>query len=84
MAGLVVLPCSSTSCRYGARCGFRRGYPECICPVENDCPIEDKPVCGTDGRNYPNTCVLTARACLMRKDVIADYDGTCGTTIQLR
>ena len=78
-----MLPCSSTSCRYGARCGFRRGYPECICPVENDCPIEDKPVCGTDGRNYPNTCVLTARACLMGKDVIADYDGTCGTTIQL-
>lgn len=76
--GLVVLPCSSTSCRYGARCGFTRGYPECICPLESDCPAEDRPVCGSDAQNYPNICVLTARACLMRKDVIAEYDGPCG------
>ena len=76
-----MLPCSSTSCRYGARCGFTRGYPECICPVESECPVDVKPVCGSDGRNYPNTCVLTARACVMRKDVIAEYDGTCGTAI---
>jgi len=47
--------------------------------LENECPAEKRPVCGSDGQNYPNTCVLTARACLMRKDVIAEYDGPCGT-----
>lgn len=78
-SGLVVLPCSSTSCRFGARCGFEKGYPECVCPLESDCPRQDKPVCGTDGQNYPNECVLKARACLMRKDVEAEYDGHCGT-----
>ena len=81
IAGLVVLRCYSTSCRYGARCRFTRGYPECTCPVESECPVDVKPVCGSDGRNYPNECVMTARACLMRKDVTAAYDGICGMRI---
>ena len=81
IAGLVVLPCTSISCRYGARCRFTRGYPECTCPVESECPVDVKPVCGSDGRNYPNECVMTARACLMRKDVTAAYSGICGTRI---
>ena len=81
IAGLVVLPCSSISCRYGARCRFTRGYPECTCPVESECPVDVKPVCGSDGRNYPNACVMMARACLMRKDVTVAYDGICGTRI---
>lgn len=83
-SGLVVLPCSSTSCRFGARCRFEKGYPECVCPLESDCPRQDKPVCGTDGQNYPNECVLKARACLMRKDVEAEYDGHCGTKIYIQ
>ena len=74
-----MLPCSSTSCNYGARCSFTRGYPECVCPFESDCPAENKLVCGSDGQNYPNECVLIARACLNRKDVIAEYEGPCGT-----
>ena len=77
--GLVVLPCSSTSCKYGARCSFTRGYPECKCPTESECPVEDSPVCGSDGRNYPNECVLIARACKMRKEVTVEYQGPCGT-----
>ena len=76
-----MLPCNSISCRYGARCRFTRGYPECTCPVESECPVDVKPVCGSDGKNYPNECVMTARACLMRKDVTAAYDGICGTKI---
>ena len=81
IAGLVVLRCDSTSCRYGARCRFTRGYPECTCPVESECPVDVKPVCGSDGRNYPNECVMTARACLMGKDVTAAYHGRCGMRI---
>lgn len=77
---MVVLPCTSTYCRYGARCGFSRGYPECICPVEIDCPLEDNPVCGSDGRRYRNPCVMEARACQMRKDVtIVEFGDKCGT-----
>ena len=51
-----------------------------VCPLESDClPQDNKTVCGTDGQNYPSECVLKARACLMRKDVKAEYDGHCGT-----
>ena len=75
-----MLPCSSTFCRYGARCGFTKGYPECVCPMEIDCALEKNYVCGSDGRRYDNPCVMAARACQMRKEVtIVEFGEKCGT-----
>lgn len=48
--------------------------------MEIDCPLEDNPVCGSDGRRYRNPCVMEARACQMRKDVtIVEFGDKCGT-----
>lgn len=81
IVGLVVLLCISILCWYGVRCCFIRGYLECICFVERECFVDVKFVCGSDGRNYFNECVMIVRVCLMRKDVIVVYSGICGMRI---
>lgn len=38
------------------------------CPRWEDCKIIDKPVCGTDGKTYPNVCRLRVAMCHARRN----------------
>nr|XP_033325096.1 agrin-like isoform X2 [Megalopta genalis] len=50
--------CTRVECEYGAHC--MAGV--CVCPEE--CPeITEKPVCGSDAKNYPSECELQKAAC---------------------
>ncbi|XP_059169089.1 four-domain proteases inhibitor-like [Physella acuta] len=50
---------------------------EKMCP--SSCVADYRPVCGTDGRTYPNDCVLRSTSCqnAEAKEVTVSHDGPC-------
>jgi len=47
----------------------------------SSCRPLDRPVCGTDGVSYDNTCKLHQEACLSGKRVNVDYHGYCKSDV---
>ncbi|CAG9117447.1 unnamed protein product [Plutella xylostella] len=67
-------PCTGISCQAGAKCVVTFGQPECRCP--RSCPRR-KPVCGSDGKEYPSACHLDKHACDSQVNVTIKYHGKC-------
>lgn len=76
-------PCKEKYCAFGTQCTVSANgqKAECVCPTK--CPYygdsrESRPVCGSDGKDYPNLCELNRYACTNQKDVFVRYNGSCG------
>nr|P0DKT3.1 RecName: Full=Turripeptide Gsp9.3; Flags: Precursor [Gemmula speciosa] len=41
------------------------------------CTFDYRPVCGSDGRTYPNKCTLTSTACMSQRSITVFHDGEC-------
>ncbi|CAG9796551.1 unnamed protein product [Diatraea saccharalis] len=67
-------PCTGVGCPPGSRCVVTAGQPECRCP--RSCQRR-KPVCGTDGREYPSNCHLDKYACENQLNITVKYHGKC-------
>ena len=77
--------CKSGSCRrtpwrrlrcpYYSKCQLIYGLPRCACP--ETCSFRYKPVCGSDRKNYRNSCVLRKTACKQRKFLRVEHPGHC-------
>lgn len=57
---------------------------ECKCP--DKCPnlgdhIGSRPVCGSDGLDYKDTCELRKAACLSSTEITVKYQGKCGKCV---
>lgn len=76
-------PCHQKDCRFGAQCKptIDGRNAECVCPTS--CATYgdsrgSRPVCGTDGRDYPNVCEMRRYSCKEMKDITVKFTGACG------
>ena len=64
-------------CSHGGYCFvISTGKPICRCPIV--CTKEYDPVCGSDGRTFPNPCVVKYESCLKQKNISIIHYGHCG------
>ncbi|XP_067139289.1 agrin-like isoform X1 [Centruroides vittatus] len=75
-------PCQTKECNYGAQCrpSLDGRTAECVCPAK--CATYgdsrgSRPVCGTDGKDYPNVCELRRTACREMRNVQVKFQGRC-------
>ncbi|XP_069999257.1 agrin isoform X5 [Penaeus vannamei] len=75
-------PCQGRKCHHGAVCVVEGGTPQCQCPVEchmynGAAAASSRPVCGSDGKDYPNACQLHKHACNTQRHLEVKYLGKC-------
>jgi hypothetical protein len=70
---LTTITCASVFCAPGFRCEMSGRVPVCVPDADQfcGCTTEYVPVCGEDGRTYPNVC---AARCAK---VSVAHEGTC-------
>ena len=76
-------PCKDKECSFGAQCvpSIDGLTARCQCPQRCDSygdSVGSKPVCGTDGHDYPTQCEMRKAACSEMKDIGVKYFGKCG------
>ncbi|XP_073973798.1 agrin-like isoform X3 [Rhodnius prolixus] len=73
-------PCAGVVCAGGEVCLVTEGrVPRCSCPEM--CPLEESPVCATDGKTYSNECYMRLEACRSRRQLSVMYRDTCTSGI---
>ncbi|XP_073794693.1 agrin isoform X35 [Danio rerio] len=65
-------------CKFNAICLLDNGEFRCSCdPIQ--CDGTYKPLCGKDGKTYPNDCERKLQECRTQKDIPVKQQGPCAT-----
>lgn len=74
-APTTITPCALIKCGFYARCEVSNGTAGCVCP--SLCPDVWKPVCGSNGKTYGNTCELERDSCKNEQFIRVKEQGPC-------
>ncbi|XP_037334758.2 agrin isoform X4 [Pungitius pungitius] len=71
-------PCTEVACSYGSTCIQSSDglSAKCMCPLGCEGKREQT-VCGSDGEDYRNECLLHRHACKNQKNIRVQYLGPC-------
>ncbi|KAM8862490.1 agrin isoform 9-T9 [Spinachia spinachia] len=71
-------PCTDVACSYGSTCIQSSDglSAKCMCPLGCEGKREQT-VCGSDGEDYRNECLLHRHACKNQKNIRVQYAGPC-------
>ena len=69
-------PCSIIECPHHGTCHVVNGKGVCQCKLF--CPLDAKPVCGSNGNTYANECILKSESCVSKKTIKIEHKGPCG------
>lgn len=71
-------PCSNVTCSFGSTCVPSADglTATCLCPA-TCLGAPERPVCGSDGSDYPSECQLLRQACAHQENVFKKFDGPC-------
>lgn len=70
-------PCDISLCSHPRHhCKVVDGSATCVC--SELCPLILQPVCGSDGKSYPNNCSLEVEECITGKELTVVALGECG------
>lgn len=73
-------PCDFSLCSHPMHfCRVVNGMATCVC--RQACPLILLPVCGSDGKSYPNNCSLEVQSCMTGIDITVVSMGECGNCI---
>lgn len=70
--------CDDVKCEDKKVCKLRNGRIACECPDESYCDKKPDPVCGSDGKEYSNECLLNVVACQKNNGLKVANKGKCG------
>ncbi|XP_070560025.1 follistatin-like [Ptychodera flava] len=70
-------PCKYIHCSFGENCVRLRKARAEICICDQSCPATDKPVCGSDGITYNNSCWLNLTMCELQIKIAIAKGGKC-------
>ena len=73
-------PCKMKKCEHNATCVIGKDYKAyCQCPkCRNN---TNNPVCGSDGKTYPNECEVRRTSCMNASPVSIVKQGKCGKAV---
>uniref|UniRef100_A0A673LCS9 Agrin n=1 Tax=Sinocyclocheilus rhinocerous TaxID=307959 RepID=A0A673LCS9_9TELE len=67
-------------CKFNAMCLLENGEFQCSCdPIQ--CDGTYKPLCGKDGKTYPNDCERKLEECRTETDIPIKQQGPCGESL---
>uniref|UniRef100_A0A0P6FGP9 Agrin n=1 Tax=Daphnia magna TaxID=35525 RepID=A0A0P6FGP9_9CRUS len=75
-------PCADLKCPPGAKCIAAADASSASCQCPTKCSsygdsVGSRPVCGADGKDYPNTCELHKSSCLANRRIDVKFQGAC-------
>ena len=72
-------PCHDMKCEFYSRCVVSsNGNASCECRL--GCPMIYKPVCGSNGKDYANKCVMEYESCSTKTIIEVTKQGKCNET----